>query len=241
MAVMAELELQAKPPPEHDFRIISCNFSGAVPLTPKQLREQRGFETLRVGLVMLLRSYVESRNEEIDLDVVAHALDIAETGTGAEAFDAAIRRLCVKRPAVLAESTVREVAEQLHKLIKARPTSSLPRPSVRRRELLDDKADISKFGYKVLGDRVTIERNGVAYRLTAPKVVKMVNKLIGQLYASPNKPDVDFSSNDAKNFAHGVYRKFYDECVRRVKMCDPTHPSLVLTLPRAHLRLPKER
>ena len=196
MAVLASLTQKAEPPPEHDFRIISCNFSGAVPLTPKQLREQRGFETLRVGLVMLLRSYVESRNEEIDLDVVAHALDIAETGTGAEAFDAAIRRLCVKRPAVLAESTVREVAEQLHKLIKARPTSSLPRPSVRRRELLDDKADISKF---------------------------------------------DFSSNDAKNFAHGVYRKFYDECVRRVKMCDPTHPSLVLTLPRAHLRLPKER
>ena len=158
MAVLASLTQKAEPPPEHDFRIISCNFSGAVPLTPKQLREQRGVETLRVGLVMLLRSYVESRNEEIDLDVVAHALDIAETGTGEEAFDAAIRRLCVKRPAVLAESTVREVAEQLHKLIKARPTSSLPRPSVRRRELLDDKADISKFGYKVRGDRTTIER-----------------------------------------------------------------------------------
>ena len=172
MAVLASLTQKAEPPPEHDFRIISCNFSGAVPLTPKQLREQRGVETLRVGLVMLLRSYVESRNEEIDLDVVAHALDIAETGTGEEAFDAAIRRLCVKRPAVLAESTVREVAEQLHKLIKARPTSSLPRPSVRRRELLDDKADISKFGYKVRGDRTTIERNGVPYRLTASKAVK---------------------------------------------------------------------
>lgn len=116
-----------------------------------------------------------------------------------------------------------------------------PRPSVRRRELLDDKANISKFGYKVLGDRLTITRNGVPYRLTAPKAVRKVNELIRQLYADPKRPDVRFTSEDAKNFAHGVYKKFYDACIRRVKIRDTCDPKVVLTQPKAHLRLPDER
>lgn len=115
------------------------------------------------------------------------------------------------------------------------------RPPVRRRELLDDKADISKYGYIVLGDRLTITRGGVPYRLTAPKAVRKVNELIRQLYADPKRPDVRFTSEDAKNFAHGVYKKFYDACIRRVKIRDTGDPTVVLTQPKAHLRLPDER
>ena len=74
----------------------------------------------------------------------------------------------------------------------------MPRHPSRRRELLDDKADISKFGYKVRGDRTTIERRGVPYRLTASKAVKKVNELIRQLYASPDKPDVRFTSEESE-------------------------------------------
>ena len=203
-------------------------------------------DTVRTTLVELLKAYMACRDEAFDLDAVAHALYLAEHGTGRAAFMAAIRHLCVKRPAVLAESTVREVAGQLHTMVKGllhapAETPHNPRQSKRRRELLDDKPDISEFGYTVRGDRMVIERKGVPYRLTAPKAVRKVNELIRQLYADPKRPDVRFTSEDAKNFSHGIYRKFYDECVRRVKIRDVLDKTVVLTQPKAHLRLPGER
>lgn len=113
--------------------------------------------------------------------------------------------------------------------------------AAKRRILLTDKSDISKYGYTVRGDREVIEWGGKAYRLTAPKAVKKVNELIQQLYADAKKPDIKFTSEDAKNFRRGTYRKFYDDCVRRIKVPDKGDPQVIITLPRAHLRLPNEK
>ena len=113
--------------------------------------------------------------------------------------------------------------------------------AAKRRILLTDKCDIAKYGYNVRGDREVIEWRGKAYRLTAPKAVKKVNELIQQLYADAKKPDIKFTSEDAKNFRRGTYRKFYDDCVRRIKVPDKGDPQVIITLPRAHLRLPNEK
>ena len=159
---------------------------------------------------------------------------------GLSEFREFLRKRKDRMPGTVSEDvcTGMEQPKKAEAVKRAKSTAAKP-VKPQRKVLLDVHRKISKFGYKVEGDRKTIHFGEKTYRLTAPIVVKKVNEMIKALSENGKDVYVPFPVKVLNQFHREPYASFLRDCIKR-KTKQDSDPDAPIFMPEARLRVKGE-